>query len=296
VTCLEFFQRFISYIKQRHAGDGQPDYRSCPRCGDALRARHLQNDRWLGMKCRSSEHLLELYLDGELAARESVEMREHLESCLACGRRFRELEQIGSNIRMHVGHYAAPAGLERRVQAALRKATREQGQPSQLLMNWMAAAASVLLFASIALNLQLLRSHASASDQLAQEVLASHLRSLIGTHLVDIPSSDQHTVKPWFNGKLNFSPDVKDFVRQGFPLIGGRIEYLDDKPAAALIYQRRKHLINLFLWPAPSSSSGYVEMTKRGYNLLSWTQDGMTYWLVSDVETSELEQFAQLYR
>jgi anti-sigma factor RsiW len=249
------------------------------------------------MRCTSSEHLLELYLDGELAARESVEVREHLDSCLACARQYRRLEQIGSDMRMHVGHYAPPAGLERRVQAALRKAAREERQPSRLLQNWIAVAASVLLFVSIASNMALLRSHASARDLLAQEVLSSHLRSLIGTHLVDIPSSDQHTVKPWFNGKLNFSPDVKDFARQGFPLVGGRIEYLDDRPVAALIYQRRRHLINLFLWPAPSSSSsGYSEMTKRGYNLVSWTQNGMTCWLVSDVQTSELEQFAQLYK
>jgi anti-sigma factor RsiW len=249
------------------------------------------------MKCTSSEHLLELYLDGELSARESVEMREHLDSCFACTRQYRQLEQIGSDIRMHVGHHAPPAGFERRVQAVLRKAARTERQPSRQLQNWMAVAASVLLFVSIASNVALLRSHASARDLLASEVLSSHLRSLIGTHLVDIPSSDQHTVKPWFNGKLNFSPDVKDFARQGFPLIGGRIEYLDDRPVAALIYQRRKHLVNLFLWPAPSSSpSGYSAMTRRGYNLLSWTQDGMTCWLVSDVPTSELEQFAQLYK
>jgi anti-sigma factor RsiW len=249
------------------------------------------------MKCTSSEHLLELYLDGELAAREWVEMREHIDSCSACNGQYRRLEQISSDIRTHVGHYAPPAGLERRVRTALRKAAREERQPSWLLQNWMAGAASVLLFVSMAGNVVLLSPHTSARDLLAQEVLSSHLRSLIGTHLVDIPSSDQHTVKPWFNGKLNFSPDVKDFARQGFPLIGGRIEYLDDKPVAALIYQRRKHLINLFLWPAPSSSSsGYGEMTKRGYNLVSWTQGGMNFWLVSDVQISELEQFAQLYK
>jgi anti-sigma factor RsiW len=249
------------------------------------------------MKCASSEHLLELFLDGELAARDWLEMREHLDSCSACNGQYRRLEQIGSDIRMHVGRYAPPAGLERRVRTALRKAAREERQPSRLPRNWMAVAASVLLFVSAAWNVALLRSHISARDLLAQEVLSSHLRSLIGTHLVDIPSSDQHTVKPWFNGKLNFSPDVKDFARQGFPLIGGRIEYLDDRPVAALIYQRRKHLINLFLWPASSSSSsGYSEMTKRGYNLVSWTQGGMTFWLVSDVQTSELDQFAQLYK
>jgi anti-sigma factor RsiW len=249
------------------------------------------------MKCTSPEHLLELFLDGELAAQESVEMREHLDGCSACNNQYRRLEHISSDMRMRVGHYAPPAGLERRVRAALRQAAREERQPSWLLRNWMTVAASVLLFVSIAWNVALLRPHTSARDLLAQEVLSSHLRSMIGTHLVDIPSSDQHTVKPWFNGKLNFSPDVKDFARQGFPLIGGRIEYFDDKPVAALIYQRRKHLINLFLWPeSSSSSSGYSEMSKRGYNLVSWTQNGMTFWLVSDVQTSELEQFAQLYK
>jgi anti-sigma factor RsiW len=248
------------------------------------------------MTCSSSEHLLELYLDGELAVRESAEMDEHLGGCSVCAHRYRRLEQIRSDIRMHVGRYEPPADLEQRVRAALRRTAVEKKQSVWLFPNWMAVAASVLLCVSIGWNVALLRSHSSASDLLAQEVLSSHLRSLIGAHLVDIPSSDQHTVKPWFNGKLNFAPDVRDFARQGFPLLGGRIEYIDDQPVAALIYQRRQHLINLFMWPASSSSSGYSEMKKRGYNLVSWTQEGMTCWLVSDVQASELEQLAQLYR
>ena len=249
------------------------------------------------MTCSSSEHLLELYLDGELAVRESAEMRKHIGGCSTCANRYQRLEQVRTDIRMHVGRYEPPADLDQRVRAAIRRAAVEKKHPGWLLANWMAVAASVLLCASIGWNVALLRSHSSANDLLAQEVLSSHLRSLIGAHLVDIPSSDQHTVKPWFNGKLNFAPDVKDFVRQGFPLIGGRIEYLDDQPVAALIYQRRQHLINLFMWPAASSSpSGYSAMKKRGYNLVSWTRDGMTCWLVSDVQTSELEQLAELYK
>jgi anti-sigma factor RsiW len=132
---------------------------------------------------------------------------------------------------------------------------------------------------------------------LAQEVLSSHLRSLMGTHLLDVPSSDQHTVKPWFNGKLSFSPDVKDFSSQGFRLVGGRIEYIGDRPVAALVYQRRQHFINLFTWPSsPGSQSGYGEMKRSGYNLVFWTEDGMTCWAVSDLQIGELEQFAQLYK
>ncbi len=249
------------------------------------------------MSCSSSEHLLELYLDGELAVRESAEIRKHIGGCSACANQYQWLEQIRTDIRMHVGRYEPPADLEQRVRTALRKAAAEKKHPGWLLANWMAVAASILLCVSIGWNVALLRSHSSASHQLAQEILSSHLRSLIGAHLVDIPSSDQHTVKPWFNGKLNFSPEVKDFARQGFPLIGGRIEYIDDQPVAALIYQRRQHLINLFMWPAASSSpSGYSAMKKRGYNLVSWMQDGMNCWLVSDVQSSELEQLAQLYK
>ena len=182
------------------------------------------------MRCASSRHLLELHLDGELSASESAEIQEHVENCVSCGGLYQRLERLQTDIRTQVIRHRAPAQLQQSIQAALRKAaaSEPQGRPSR--RNWMAVAASVLLVASMAWNVVSLRSHDSARDILAQGLLSSHLRSLIGTHLLDVPSSDQHTVKPWFNGKLNFSPDVKDFVSQGFRLVGGRIEYLDDKP------------------------------------------------------------------
>ena len=249
------------------------------------------------MRCASSQHLLELHLDGELAASESAEIQKHIESCAFCGGLYQRLEQLQSDIRERVTRYRTPARLQQNIQAALRKAAANGRQSRPWHWNWMAVAASVLLFASMAWNIAFLRSRDSARDVLAQEVLSSHLRSLMGTHLLDVPSSDQHTVKPWFNGKLNFSPDVKDFGSQGFRLVGGRIEYIAERPVAALIYQRRQHFINLFTWPSPSSSqSGYSEMKRSGYNLVSWTEGGMTCWAVSDLQTSELEQFAQLYK
>jgi anti-sigma factor RsiW len=250
------------------------------------------------MRCASSQHLLELCLDGELSASESVEIQEHIENCPFCGGPYRRLEQLQKDIRRQITRHTAPAHLQRSIQIALRKAAANEPQPGRIRWNWAAVAASVLLFASMAFNISSLRSrHTAAAETLAQEVLSSHLRSLMGTHLLDVPSSDQHTVKPWFNGKLNFSPDVKDFSSQGFRLVGGRVEYIDDRPAAALVYQRRQHFINLFMWPAPSSyQSGYSEMKRSGYNLVSWTEGGMTCWAVSDLQTSELEQFAQLYK
>jgi anti-sigma factor RsiW len=160
----------------------------------------------------------------------------------------------------------------------------------------MAIAASILLAVSLAWNFTLFQSRGAGLDMIAQNVLSSHVRSLIGTHLLDVPSSDQHTVKPWFNGKLDFSPDVKDFTSQGFPLIGGRIEYLVDRPVAALVYRRRQHVVNLFTWPSLSSVNHEAELTQRGYNLVHWNRASMTYWAVSDLRISELQQFANLYQ
>ena len=132
-----------------------------------------------------------------------------------------------------------------------------------------------------------------AESDLAGQVLDSHIRSLMASHLADVVSTDQHTVKPWFNGKLDFSPPVIDFAAQGFPLIGGRLDYLDGRSAAALVYRRRKHIINLFVWPE-QGRVGTESMTRRGYHLIHWTKDGMTYWAVSDVSGSDLSQFARL--
>jgi len=145
----------------------------------------------------------------------------------------------------------------------------------------------------VAWNIALLKSRVDPQQLLAADVLSAHIRSLAGTHLLDVPSSDQHTVKPWFNGKLDFSPPVKEV--SGFPLLGGRLEYFDGRAAAALIYGRRQHIINLFTWPS-ANPIAETAATRNGYHLQSWSTSGMTFWAVSDLNEAELRQFISLYR
>ncbi len=190
-------------------------------------------------------------------------------------------------IREHARYYDAPPGLEQKIRQSLRQ---ESSTPTN--WRWLAIAACLLLAASVTWNVALVRSRVDPRELLAANVLSAHVRSLAGTHLFDVLSSDRHTVKPWFNGKLDFAPPVKDL--EGFPLLGGRLEYFEGHPAAALVYGRAKHTINLFTWPA--AVSGEFRETRNGYHLQSWWSGGMTFWAVSDLNEEELRQFVSLYR
>jgi anti-sigma factor RsiW len=139
-------------------------------------------------------------------------------------------------------------------------------------------------------------SEMAAQLALAEEAVSSHIRSLMANHLADVASTDQHTVKPWFNGKLDFSPPVKDLAEEGFPLTGGRLDYLEGRPVAGLLHRRNRHIINLFVWPSSRSGSRPEAFSIKGYNVVHWTESGMTFWAVSDLNRKELDQFAQHQR
>jgi anti-sigma factor RsiW len=246
--------------------------------------------------CTSALELIEPYIDGELDANQAAAIAVHLETCDSCTAVNSRLQNLRAGIRAQAPYYTAPAHLEHRIRTGLRQAADRERPPQRFTKPWLAIAASILLAVSLGLNVKLFQSLNSSRDNISQQVLSSHVRSLMGTHLVDVPSSDQHTVKPWFNGKLDFSPDVKDLTSRGYKLIGGRLEYLNNRSVAALVYQRRQHVINLFVWPATGSRDGDGTFRWNGYNGVRWTNAGMNYWAVSDLNSAELQQFANLYR
>ncbi|MGA3074409.1 MAG: anti-sigma factor [Bryobacteraceae bacterium] len=247
------------------------------------------------MTCVPAKSLLESYLDDELDAAQRVQVAEHLASCSSCAGVHAQLLELRAGIRAHAPYYRAPAGLRERIQVSVRQADRRADRPATGFWRWMAIAAAILLAVSAAWNIALFPSRSSRVDLIARDVLSSHVRSLMGAHLLDVPSSDQHTVKPWFNGKLDFSPDVRDFAAQGFPLIGGRIDYVSGRTVAALVYQRRKHIINVFTWPS-AATDGSPELERNGYHVVHWNTNGMSWWAVSDLNAGELRQFEDLYR
>jgi anti-sigma factor RsiW len=244
------------------------------------------------MNC--SQDLVEAYMDGELDAAQYAVVKQHLAACPDCSEAYARLSRQKAGVKAAAPYYSAPPKLQRSVRQALQRLSAEEARPPVREAPWrgLAIAASLLLVVSVSWNL---RPRPGEGD-LANSVLADHIRSLLGPNPVDVMSSDQHTVKPWFAGKLDFSPDVKDLAVQGFPLAGGRIDYLADRRVAALVYHRRQHVITLFIWPAGSQSASETSTSRNGYNLLHWTDGAMTYWAVSDASTAELKDFHSLYK
>jgi anti-sigma factor RsiW len=249
--------------------------------------------------CRTALSLVEPYVDGELDASQKAEIEQHLRECQSCAFIQTRLKGIGTGLRTIAPYYDAPAHLRAQVLKSLRQTagSRRAWHGFSWSPRWTAGAwamaATALLAVSMGWNVMQLRS-GNAGGEVAQEIVASHVRSLIGDHLLDVPSTDQHNVKPWFNGKLDYSPDVKDFVASDFTLIGGRVDYIDHRPIAALVYKRRQHVINLFVWPSNSAPAAPAAVS--GFNLDVWNSAGINYCAISDLNQAELGQFADLYQ
>ncbi len=250
------------------------------------------------MDCSKAQTLLHPYGDGALDLVTSLGVEEHLRSCAACARSHKNLGVLRAGLSDPALYFSAPADLEARVRASVRRADTSGARSFTLTpRRWWGMAAALALVLLLGWGIGRAQPASPDGALVAQEVIASHVRSLMGSHLADVASTSQHTVKPWFGGRLDYSPPVKDLTAQGFPLIGGRLDYLDDRPVAALVYRRQKHLINLFVWPSKAGEEGGPDgVTRQGYNVLHWDESGMTYWAVSDLNSAELSQFERLIR
>jgi anti-sigma factor RsiW len=240
------------------------------------------------VRCGDVKGVLEVYVDHELGSAESAAVHAHVHGCVPCRLRMADLESLKQMVR-RAPYYVAPPQL--RAQLA-RSRPRLRLPP---LLTW---AAMLTLVSSLALSAMvagwsLLRARlGDRTDSVAEEVLASHVRASMGDHLIDVQSSDQHTVKPWFLGKLDFSPPVTDLTSLGFPLRGGRLDYIAGQPVAALVYERAHHTINLFAWPEDGVAS-LSARSVRGFYVGHWTRGGMSFWAVSDLNESELDTFCE---
>jgi anti-sigma factor RsiW len=250
------------------------------------------------VNCQETLELIHAYADGELDLVKNLEIDRHLQDCPACARAHAEIQQVRKAIQEGDLYHAAPPALRSRIHGLLPVA-----RPAALMRHhpgrWLALAASLLLFAAGGWTLARILSPTPRDTFLAQQLVASLVRAqMLPSHSLDVESSDQHTVRPWFEqgGKLDFSPPVPDLKEQGFPLVGGRLDYLDDRPVAVLVYQRRQHVINLFIWRSETPESAIQTRSQQSYHLANWSRAGLTFWAVSSVNAEELLQFAQLVR
>lgn len=255
------------------------------------------------MNCAESEVLMHALIDGELDAGHASEVEAHAATCRDCGDKLQTFRMMQAAIAAAELKEKAPARVRGCIEAALAAppavsagglgawlAARRASRRTFLGGFALGTAASGALAAGVVIAIL----SAGEDRRIADEIVSAHLRSLQGSHLTDVETSDQHAVKPWFNGRLDVAPPVVDLTAQGFTLIGGRLDYVGGEATAAIVYKRRKHLINLFVGPGPGAASRSAETaTVRGFNVYHWTQDGLGFWAVSDINADELAEFSR---
>jgi anti-sigma factor RsiW len=238
--------------------------------------------------CENRQAMLNSLLDGELDSLNTAAAETHLASCQECRAELERLESVRQALVQPGTRHAAPDGLRTRIDRSIRQPGR--ARPATILPSWLAPGLAGALAASLAFLLVLPSTRHSNLDD---ELLASHIRSLQVEHLTDIRTSEQHQVRPWFNGKIDFAPPVPELSRYGFPLAGGRLDYVHGRTVPAIVYKRRLHTINLFVWP--SRETGDRRAQKDGYSLDAWSRNGLRFTAVSDIAPADLEAFRKAF-
>ncbi len=253
------------------------------------------------MTCKECLDSLTAYVDGELAADEAAGVRDHLATCDDCAAQHTRLVEGTMRLKGALMRYEAPDVLKARIRASLARSEPEivAARPRVPLFrigSWpsVIAAAAVVAVLSSAATLSV-ANRKSGAEAIQSELLASHIRSLMPGHLTDVASNDQHNVKPWFNGRLDMSPNVPRLDSLGFPLVGGRIDYINGRSVPVIVYTRRQHVINVFAWPSNMASDKAVSASSHGYNLIRVPVNGEELWFVSDLNRAELDSFARLF-
>lgn len=245
------------------------------------------------MNCDDTNVLMHALIDGELDAGHAREVEAHIASCPGCTDRLREVRDFRATIAPAALRYSAPASLRARIEGKL-PAPPAAASSRRAVIKGFALGATLSALAASGVLVMVMRS--DDERRVLGEVVSAHLRSLQAQHLTDVQSSDQHTVKPWFNGRLDVAPPVIDLTAQGFTLLGGRLDYADAKPLAAIVYRRRVHIINLFCAPARGMARRAARMESlHGFNVRSWSENGLNLWAVSDINADELAEFGEKF-
>ena len=246
------------------------------------------------MSCNRAGTVLHGYFDNELDVLDASEFERHLKQCSDCVNALEALESLRSSMNLTELYVKAPAPFRKKVLASLGSGRSVAAFPSRTVWSWLAAAAAILVTVYLGVQLGTSQRGGNYGTELAAEIVDAHLRSLQPGHLTDVVSTDQHTVKPWFDGKLDFSPPVQDFADQGFPLQGGRIDVVRGRTVAALVYARRKHFVNVFIWPTNETDAAPRSGSQQGYQWTQWRKAGMEFWAITDAAPSALEQLRNL--
>ena len=248
------------------------------------------------MKCERARTLLPSLADRALDPLHRFAVERHMARCARCASQLEELLSMQAAIRTNLPYHRAPPGLAARIGAAL-----PQEAPPPQVHAWFRSSALGFAgsglagaVAGVLLMLAVTGGPSPAPDDPVRAAVASHIRAMMADHLTDVATSDRHTVKPWLSAHLDVSPPVKELAAEGYPLIGGRLDYIDGRPAAAVVYRHDRHIINLFAWASPGAANAAFRTEQRqGFNVITWRRDGVTYCAVSDLEATLLSQFAR---